>query len=150
MGGSSSAAVRAAKRRRDLFRRRGVVPRDFVDRIAAELLEEGVGEHEGDHRFADDRRGGHRADVAALDRGRRVCSVCRSTDRSGFISVAIGFMNRLTRTSCRWSRRLRGRRRCWSARTARAVDGGGRISSCTREPGAAPPRADADATALMA
>ena len=64
-----------------------------VDRVAAEFLEARVGQHEGDHRLADD--GGRRA------RRRRRCARSRpgsrsawsrSTERSGFISVAIGFM----------------------------------------------------------
>ncbi len=42
---------------------------DFVDRIAAQLLEKGVGEDEGHHRFTDDRRRRHGAHIAALDRG---------------------------------------------------------------------------------
>ena len=35
-------------------------------RVAAELLEHRVGEHERDHRLGDDARGGHGADVGAL------------------------------------------------------------------------------------
>ena len=42
------------------------------DRVAAEPLQQGVGEHERHHRLADDGRGGHGADVAALDRRRRL------------------------------------------------------------------------------
>ena len=45
--------------------------RQLGDRVAAELLEQRVGEHERHHRLADDRRGRHGADVAALDRRRR-------------------------------------------------------------------------------
>ena len=45
---------------------------DLGDRVAAELLEHRVGEHERDHRLADDRRRRHGADVAALDRRRRL------------------------------------------------------------------------------
>ena len=41
------------------------------DRVAAEPLDERVGEHERDHRFADDRGGRDGTDVAALDRRRR-------------------------------------------------------------------------------
>ena len=48
-----------------------------ADRVAAEALEERVGEHERDHRLADDRRGRNGADVAALDRRRRLGSSSR-------------------------------------------------------------------------
>src|SRR5262249_33311469 len=48
---------------------RGVpVGHELRDRVAPELLEERVGEHDGHHRFADDGGGGNGADVAALDR----------------------------------------------------------------------------------
>src|SRR5581483_9401174 len=42
---------------------------DFADGVGAEFLEDGVGQHEAHHRFPDDRRRRHRADVAAFDRG---------------------------------------------------------------------------------
>src|ERR1700680_1770064 len=42
---------------------------ELLDRVAAELLAQRVGEHERDHGFADDRGCRDRADVTALDRG---------------------------------------------------------------------------------
>ena len=56
----------------DLLGGGGVVALDLVDRIAAEFLEKGVGQHECDHRFTDDGRGRHCADVAAFDGRRRL------------------------------------------------------------------------------
>src|SRR6188474_1352968 len=44
-----------------------MVATDLVDAVTAELLEEGVHEHDGHHRFPDHARGGYRTDVAALD-----------------------------------------------------------------------------------
>ena len=64
------AGVRAANRRRTCSAVACVMPLDFVDRVAAKLLEERIREDERHHRFADDGRGGHGADVAALDGGR--------------------------------------------------------------------------------
>src|SRR5215204_7259952 len=46
------------------------IPLDFEQRIAAELLQHRVGEHEGEHRLGDDAHGGHRGHVAALGGGR--------------------------------------------------------------------------------
>src|SRR2546425_846026 len=43
-----------------------VVAADLRNAVAAELLEEGVGEDDGQHGLADDPRRGHRADVAPL------------------------------------------------------------------------------------
>jgi hypothetical protein len=65
---------------------------DFLERIAAELLEERVGDDEGDHRLADDGGGGTAQTSLRSMAAGDSCSVVRSTDRSGFISVAIGFM----------------------------------------------------------
>ena len=67
----------------NLSRRRLAVARSrSVDRVAAEFLEQRVGEHERDHRFADDRGGGDGADVAALDRGRALRSSVVEIDRA--------------------------------------------------------------------
>ena len=64
----------------------------LLDRVAAELLDRGVGQHDRDHRFADDRRGGTaQTSLRSIVAGLSVI-VARSTDRSGFISVEIGFM----------------------------------------------------------
>src|SRR5215203_2752227 len=45
------------------------IPLDFGQRVTAELLQHGVGEDEGDHRFGDDAHGGYRGDVASLGGG---------------------------------------------------------------------------------
>src|SRR5690349_24768449 len=44
------------------------VPLNFGQRVAAELLQHGVGEDEGEHRFRNDAHGGYRGNVAALGR----------------------------------------------------------------------------------
>ena len=58
-----------------------IVPSRFAERIAAELLEERVGEHERKHPLRDDPHGGHGGHVAALgDRGRGLAG--RDVDRA--------------------------------------------------------------------
>src|SRR6476646_1427170 len=47
------------------------VPLDFGEGIPAELLQHGVREHEGEHRFGDDAHRGHGGDVAPLGGGGR-------------------------------------------------------------------------------
>ena len=116
-------------------------PFELGDRVAAELLDQRVGEHERDHRFADDRGRGHGADVAAFDRRGASSSSSRSTERSGFISVEIGFIQPETRTSSplvtppsRPPALLVGRADArWRARPPAPAT----ISSCTRDPGRA-------------
>src|SRR5438046_10637498 len=44
------------------------VPPDLGERVATELLQERVGDHERDDRLRDDRGGRNRDDVGALDR----------------------------------------------------------------------------------
>jgi hypothetical protein len=85
---------------RHVLRRCGAMAFDLVDRIAAELFQERVCEHERNHRFADNgrRRAQAQTSLRSIAAGAS-CSVFRSTDRSGFISVAMGFMNPLTRRS---------------------------------------------------
>ena len=65
----------------------------LAQRVAAEPLGERLGEHERHHGFADDGGGRHGADITALDGRRRFLDrLVRSTERSGFISVEMGFM----------------------------------------------------------
>ena len=73
---------------------------DFGDRVAAELLEERVGEHEARPwlRRRPRRPARRRRRFARWPPVRPAC-VVRSTERSGFISVEIGFMKPVTRTS---------------------------------------------------
>src|SRR3989442_1754000 len=54
---------------------------ELLDRVAAELLNDRVGEDERDHRLADDGGGRHGADVAALD-GRGTFGHRREIDRA--------------------------------------------------------------------
>ena len=62
------------------------------DRVAAERLEQRLGQDERDDGLADDGGGRHGAGVAAFDRAPAAsCPVQRSTEGSGDISVAIGF-----------------------------------------------------------
>src|SRR4026208_515156 len=83
-----------------------MVATDLVDAVTAELLEEGVHEHDGHHRFPDHARGGDRTDVAAPDpplhppTASTASRVSRSTDRIGFRRVEIGFM--AARTTTGW------------------------------------------------
>src|SRR5687768_300469 len=64
------------------------------------------------------------------------CNVLRSTDRSGFISVAIGFMNPLTRRSWPFVTPPSRPPALFDGRSGRSASWrGGRISSWTREPG---------------
>ena len=67
--------------------------RDLVDRVAAELLEHRIGEHERHHRFAHHAAAGTaQTSLRSIAAGDSARSSSRSTERSGFISVAIGFM----------------------------------------------------------
>ena len=86
-------AARGREAARHVLRRCGAMAFDLVDRVAAEFFQKRVRQHERDHRFADDGRRRDGADVAALDRRRCVLQRGQVTDRSGFISVAMGFMN---------------------------------------------------------
>jgi len=61
-------------------------------RVAAVLLEDGVGEHEGEHRLADDAGGGQRGDVAALVLGCAHFAAVEVDRRSPSRRVAIGFL----------------------------------------------------------
>ena len=80
-------AIRCARGRR----RRAAT--HVVDVVAAELRAVGVGEHERDHRLADDAGRRHRAGVRALaQRLRRAACVAMSTERSGLVSVGSGFI----------------------------------------------------------
>src|SRR5262245_31686452 len=64
------------------------------------------------------------------------CSVVRSTERSGFISVAIGFMKPVTRTSCPLVTPPSRPPALFDGRIGESASAcGGRISSCTRDPG---------------
>src|SRR3990170_7007274 len=46
-----------------------VVPADLLEAVAAELLEDGLGERDGHHGLAHHSRSGHRADIAPLHHG---------------------------------------------------------------------------------
>ena len=56
---------------------------NLVYRVAAELLEERVGQHERDHRLADHRRGRHRTDVASFDGRRRRAKIRLGSNEDG-------------------------------------------------------------------
>ena len=75
-----------------------VVPPHLGQRVAAELLQHRVGQHDGDHRLGDDAQRGHRGHVRALALGvGRPAADARSTVGSGDIRVEIGFI--ATRTT---------------------------------------------------
>ena len=67
-------------------------------RVAAELLQRRVGQHQRDHRLGHDTRGGHRADVGALVDRLAASPVATSTVRSARGTVEIGFIATRTRT----------------------------------------------------
>jgi len=72
---------------------------DLVDRVAAELLQERVGQTRATMASPTTAAAGTAHTSLRSIAAGASCSVVKSTDRSGFISVAIGFMNPVTRTS---------------------------------------------------
>ncbi len=148
--GISPPPLRAAAVQREPRAATGslVVPSHLAQRIPAELLQHGVGQHQGRHRLGDHAERRHRGDVGPLALGvGRVRREARSTVGSGDISVEIGFIatadhERLPRGDAR----PRGHRRCCSAGGSRpgnrrGVGGAGpRPGRSGRGPGPGTPR----------
>ncbi len=128
-----------ANRRRTCSAGGVVVPLDFLDRIAAEFFEERVGKDERHHRLATTAAAGTaQTSLRSIAAGASAI-VVRSTDRSGFIRVEIGFMNPVTRTSWPLVTPPSSPPALLVGRTGASPASGGRISSCTRDPGRTAP-----------
>ena len=118
----------------------------FLDRIAAELLEHRLGEDERHHGFADDGGGGNGADVAAFDRRRadrhrgQIDRAERLHERGDRLHVAGDAQVLAVGDAAFEAAGVVGGARDRHRRTCGRV-AGGRISSCTRDPGTSRRRA---------